>query len=182
MPARRIRTVFTGVPGTPWYSNHYFDTAVAVSAQDAMDAVVAFWNTVDVGMVANVAWTTEADVPLFTNPDTIAGWEVASPGNGNGTAALADALPWSNQMLVRWITGAVYNNRRVLGHTYVPGYTESSSSGGNPTVTALNVVDGAAEALVEAGLVIPSRVANVFYPAISAQMSSKWAVLRSRRD
>lgn len=182
MPARRIRTVFNGVPGTPWYSNMFFDTDVAVSAQDAMDAVVAFWNTVDASMVSTVSWFTESEVPLFTNPGTIAGWETATSGSGNGVKTAGLALPWQTQALVRWQTGAVFNNRRVLGHTYIPGLSEDDNAGGLPTATLLNTVDAAAEAVVEAGLVIGSRVANVFYPTTGSQLSSQWSVLRSRRD
>ena len=42
----RVRTIFTGPAGSPWYSNLYFDAATG-TAQNAADAAAPFWGAVD---------------------------------------------------------------------------------------------------------------------------------------
>lgn len=181
MPAYRIRTVFSGVPGTPYLNNFYFDTGTVGDASSAAAAVYDFWNAVDGQMVNTIAWNIEDDVPLFTNPETIAGWESVAGGSGAGLLS-GDSLPWSTQLLVQWSTATVFNNRRIRGRTFVPGFSENQNSAGVPIISLRDAVETAADALAGTGLVIASRAANTFVPVTSAQVWSQWAVLRSRRD
>lgn len=181
MPAYRIRTVFTGVPGSPYLSNFYFDTGTVGDASAAAAAVYDFWNAVDSNMVNTMAWNIEDDVALFTNPETIAGWETVAGGNGAGLVS-GDSLPWSTQLLIQWSTAVVFNNRRIRGRTFVPGFVESQNSAGVPVLSLRDAVEDAADAMVGSGLVVASRASNTFVPITGAAVWSQWAVLRSRRD
>lgn len=181
MPAYRIRTVFTGVQGSPYLNNFFFDSATVGDASAAASAVYDFWNAVDQNMINTIAWQIDSQVPLFQNPETITGWETATVGNGAGIVS-GEPLPWSTQLLVQWGTNTVFNNRRVRGRTFVPGFVESQSTGGVPVISLRNAVDTAAEAMIGSGLVIASRASNTFVPVSSASVWSQWAVLRSRRD
>lgn len=181
MPAYRIRTVFTGVPGSPYLNNFYFDSGTVGDASAAASAVYDFWNAVDTNMVNTIAWNIEDDVPLFQNPETITGWETVAGGSGAGLAS-GDSLPWSTQLLVQWSTGVVFNNRRIRGRTFVPGFHENQNSAGVPIISLRDAVEAAADAMVGSGLSIASRASNSFVPVTSAQVWSQWAVLRSRRD
>lgn len=181
MPAWRIRTVFTGVPGTPWMSNMFFDTGTAGDASTAAGAVYDFWNAVDAYIDANVSWSVDNDVPLFTNPDTLAGWETVVGGSGAGLSS-AEMLPRASQVLVQWSTAAVFNNRRVRGRTFVPGLGEGANFDGSVLPALITAVDAAATDLAAAGLVIASRAMNSFVPVTSAAVWDQFAVLRSRRD
>lgn len=181
MPAYRIRTVFTGVPGAPYMSNFYFDAGVVGDASSAANATYTFWNAVDAYMTTACSWTIDNDVPLFTNPDTIAGWETVIGGSGAGSQS-DEAMPQSNQILVQWSTGVVFNNRRIRGRTFVPALTQQSNFAGAVLPTVATAIETAATALVGEGLTIASRAANTFNQVTAADVWTQFAVLRSRRD
>lgn len=181
MPAYRIRTVFTGVPGAPYMSNFYFDAAEVGDASAAAGATYGFWNAVDAFMTTACSWRIDNDVPLFTNPDTIAGWEFVTGGTGAGSQS-DEAMPQANQILVQWSTGVVFNNRRIRGRTFIPALTQQANFAGAVLPTTAAAIDTAATALSAQGLTIASRAANTFNLVTSADVWSQFAVLRSRRD
>lgn len=181
MPAYRIRTVFAGVPGAPYMSNFFFDTGSVGDATAAANATYTFWNTVDAYMATSCSWSIDNDVPLFTNPETIAGWESVVGGSGAG-AQSDEMMPQSNQILVQWSTGVVFNNRRIRGRTFIPALTQQANFAGAVLPTTATAIETAATALAAEGLVIASRVANTFNAVTAADVWSQFAVLRSRRD
>lgn len=181
MPAYRIRTVFTGVPGTPYISNFYFDAGTVGDASAAAAATYDFWNAVDANMTSACTWLVDNDVPLFTNPETIAGWETVSGGTGTGLKS-DEQMPRANQLLVQWSTGVVFNNRRVRGRTFIPALTQDANFNGAVLPAVQATTDAAATALIGAGLVVASRASNAFHSVNGADVWGQFAVLRSRRD
>ena len=180
----RVRTVFTGVQGSPWLSTMYFLEAGG-SAQQAVTAVGTFWSAVDNRMATNVAWTTEPGVEAIDvttgHPTSLTNTPPQS-GAGSGSAT---QLPIEAQALIRWSTGVFTNGRQIRGRTFVPGLTENDNDLGAPNATVLGVLDTAAAALIadaNSKLCVFSRV-NHTSPEITSESSAPyWAVLRSRRD
>lgn len=182
MPAYRVRTVFSGVAGVPWISNWYFDSSIVGSQTEAVDATAAAWGALDATMKSTVQWQTEAEVYLFSNPETLAGITTATPETGAG-AQTGDVLPLQTQGLITWSTNTIFNNRRVSGRTFVPAPAETyNEAAGTPSVTYQGILSGIGGALIAAGLVIPSRASNTFVPVVASAAATKWSVLRSRRD
>lgn len=184
---RRIRTVFTGVAGTPWYSNMYF-TWVNGTEQDALDAVAAFWGAVDARMTQNVSWGTEDDIAVIDDATgQITGIETGSGGSGTG-AQTSNALPFQTQGLLHLLTNSFLNGRQVRGRCFVPGMTETDNSvDGVMEAAGQTVLQTAADALITATstpgpLRVYARSQATSVVVESITVPTKWAVLRSRRD
>jgi len=193
----RVRTVFSGVQGSPWLSTFYFDDSGG-TAQQAATAAGDFWNAVDVQILGAVTWTTQADVSTF-DPITgiLSDVTITTPATGIGGGGV-EPLPFANQGLVRWRTGAFLHGRELRGRTFIPGVVEAANSNGQPLASWVTAVNAACAALVahpNAQLMVwqRPRPAKVGPPAVSARpgaawdaqsgsLSSSWAVLRSRRD
>lgn len=182
MAAFRVRTVFTGVAGSPWVSNLYWDESFAATAEDAHDATVDFWAALRSVITQAASYTVEAEVVRYLTPDTIVSFHAVTPVSNTCTAA-GDMLPSQNQGLISWASSQIHNNRRITGRTFIPGPVESSSSNmGRPEGAYMTALGNAVSAISGRGLVIPSRAANAFANVTVAQPRGYWAVLRSRRD
>ncbi len=189
MPAvmNRVRTLWTGVAGAPWYTNMYFtDTAVITDAQDAVNAVGTFWSALSGNIVNTVAYTVQGAVARIQTTDgQLVGAWACTPVTSAGTAAV-DQLPRQVQGLVRWETGTVVSGRFLRGRTFIPGLGETLNNPGgvpSPTLVALFGTAGAA-LIADTGneLLVWSRAHGVANPAVSATGWSQWANLRTRRD
>lgn len=200
MTILRIRTVFTGVAGAPWYSNLYFGPpADPTNAQQCVDAVGAFWATLATNLRLGVAFNVEGDVPAINEADgKITDQITVTPVTGGGTNA-GDPLPPYTQALIRLSTNAFVNGRRVRGRIFVPGQVESNNVSGNPAGAFVTGVAAAAQALInnlDTELVVwarpfegdplsvppkPARL-GTYAGAVTATMWTAWSVLRSRRD
>lgn len=182
MPAYRAQAELTGLAGSPWLSTFYFDSAFMATPGAAVATVANFFDALDPLMSNSVDWATLPEVVRYTTPDTITDFFATEQIFGGGERA-EDPLPTQTQGLIRWRTDTIVNNRRVLGHTYVPGATEVSSGiDGMPIPSYVTVLQNAADILVTSSLMIASRVGNVFAPVTSRDIWSNWAVLRGRRD
>lgn len=184
---RRVRTVFSGVAGTPWYSNFYF-TLVNGTVQDHLDLVGAFWGAVDARIIPDVTWETESDVAVIDDATgQLTGIETGTGPSGVGSQA-GIMLPASNQALVHWLTGSFLNGRQLRGRCFIPGLTETDNdAGGTLSATAQSVIQAAADALVTNSatpgpLRVFSKSGFTSATVSSADVPTKWAVLRSRRD
>lgn len=199
MALARIRTVFAGVPGTPWYSNMYFQNDGGTSiATSATTWVTAFWTAISPSMAPGITWTTDPEVPTFNQLDgKITKTDAVTPGTG--TASGADqALPYSNQALIRLLTNQFVNGRRVRGRIFVPGMREVDNTSGLPSPALRTVLGNAATALITSGTGTLAVWARPFNPdppdplkparlgsqhaVQTAQVWTQWSVLRSRRD
>lgn len=184
----RVRTVFSGMQGSPWLNTLFFNEAGG-TAQQAVTAVGTFWGAVDALIDSEVDWTTEPDVTLI---DAVSGSPTGivttTPVTGTGSA-VGDAVPAATQALVRWRTGAFPAGREVRGRTFVPALVEASNDNGKLLAASQTTIQTAAAALIaDANSVLvvwkrPNPPAIGSYANVIA--SSVWgdfAVLRSRRD
>lgn len=180
----RVRTVFTGVQGSPWLSTMMLDQ-LAGSAAQAVTAVGTFWGAVDALMGNTVNWTTQADVELV-NAATgqVTGITTTTPATGTGALA-GELAPLVSQGLVRWRTGVYVAGREVRGRTFIPGLHINSVDDGSVLAASVTTVNTAAAALIadaNSALEIWSRVLGVSHDVASGSMWSEFASLRSRRD
>lgn len=178
----RVRTVFTGVAGTPWYSNLYFgDTSLPA---DAHAAVVDFWALIGPYIHTSVDWTVESEVTVLS---ILTGQPTSQTSvgaiSGGGTAS-GQPLPWATQGLLRARTEAYANGRNVRGRIFIPGLTEDAQSQGRPEPAVGPLMVTAAEQLLltDATWVVWSRKNQIQPEVTSVDFWQEWAVLRSRRD
>lgn len=162
----------------------YFEQG-AGTAQDAADAVHAFWN----GIAGVVHQTYHFQVePLVYDIDPITekavGTTTTSTTGFVGTR-FTEPLPPSNQGLIRWHTGVFTGGRELIGKTYIPGACEDFSDSGVPSASYLTNLSTNAANLGSGGppaFVIWSRKHHVTGAAGLGSPWSQWAVLRSRRS
>lgn len=197
----RIRTVFTGVAGSPWYSNLYFDPAEGDAPVSTAQAVAAFWEDLEGDIANNVSWSIDPSVPTI-DPATgdTTDYTTVNVAGGQGTN-LGVLLPIATQGLITLRTSATIRNRRLIGRIFVPGLCASTSGpDGEFTGTFADRMTTAANTLrtassggnVEAlcvwsrpkgpSLEIPFQLPGSAHVVTGASGALKPAVLRSRRD
>lgn len=186
----RVRTVFTGMTGAPWLNTLWFDASES-TAQEAADAAIAFWQSVDAVMDSEVEWSTEPEVAqINSSTGGLAGIHDITPGTGTGGVS-GEALPLASQALIRFRTGEVVNGREVRGRVFVPALAESSNDNGQVASGTLTTLNNATTALLgdaNAVLVIwhrPPPDGSAFGSKHTVVAGSAWrefAVMRSRRD
>lgn len=182
----RVRTVFTGVAGTPWYSNMYFDNGVG-EAGLYVEFVLDFWTTVANSIYSSVDFVVEDAVVIIEDTTgEIVGAGTGEGGGGSGQSGM-DPVPYATQLQINWLTGVYLGGRQLRGKTYVPGLTESSYTLGLVSAGARTIVQGAADELIGSGgangafrVYSPTRGTSAVID--SATIPNKPAVLRSRRD
>jgi hypothetical protein len=180
----RVRTAINGGPGGAELSTMFFD-ASSGSAQDAADAVRAFWNDVKNYMHTSYVCTVEAAVYTI---DSTTGLATGITGTSTTTVTGADnsdPLPPATQGLARWHTGVFIAGRELTGKTFLPGVTEFYSTTGVPSGAYITAINLAISNLQSSGPItfgIYSRTHHQFDQATSGSVWGQWAVLRSRRS
>lgn len=183
----RVRTVWAGVAGTPYYSNHYFgDDTVPATAQDAVNAVDAFWFGLSGNISNDLTWTVEGTVARIEATDgSLVGQYAVTPETGVGGSS-GQMLPLATQGIVRWLTDTVIAGRMLRGRTFVPGLVEDVNDADGKPVSALpTLLTTVGQALInDTGntLQVWSRTHGNFAEVETAQGWNQWATLRSRRD
>lgn len=163
----------------------FFDQAAGLTAQDAADAVRAFWLTCADNMADDYTAQVELaveDIDYTTGKPV--GVTAVTASLVTGTQS-ADPLPWATQALVSWRTGTFVSGREIRGRTFIPGMVETLSSNGVPAGSIFTSINGAASTLAsdtDSSLAIFSRKKHAVGIVTSGSMWTKWAVLRSRRD
>lgn len=180
----RIKTVFTGVAGSPYYNTLYFLASAGTASQAAVD-VAGFWGAVD-GFIKNtLTWDLDTDVEVIDSTSgNIVNVQSVSPASGTGGDA-GDMLPPATQALIRWRTGMFVGGREIRGKTFVPAITETQSTAGQPSSALITALENSAAGLVgspNAQLVVYSRKNSTYAPVTSGSAWGQFAVLRSRRD
>jgi hypothetical protein len=138
----RVRVAWTG-PSSPLLSTHYLSPATedASSALAAHIAVATLWNSVRAVISDAFTYTVQQQVDQLDLLGNLTGsFTVSNVASAIGQDA-GDDLPYQNQGMIRWETGTFLDGRRLRGRTFIPGPTESASTGGAPTsayLTALN--------------------------------------------
>lgn len=196
----RVRTVFTGVAGSPWYSNlHWAADEDEPEAVACSNRTRAFWS----GLAGLMGTAVQGDVEsAVTRIDIVTGDVVSVedvPQTPFAGSQSTDLLPLATQGLITLRTGAYRFGRPIVGKIFVPGFTEVSNTAGNVETSALATLNQSAAGLLTGEpatgrLAVYSRPRGriegaviVTVPGASSNVSSasaaaKWSVLRSRRD
>lgn len=187
MDMQRVRTVWTGVAGAPYYTNLYFnDTTGASGAQDAVTAVDTFWTAISGNIEQNCDYVIEPFVAVIGSTEGALVDGHTTTGETGGGTYVGEMLPRQVQGLVRWDTGVIVGGRYLRGRTFIPCIGEPiNTTGGVPTTAFATLVNTAAAALIaDTGneLVIWSRTHGVAHPATLGTFQPQWATLNSRRD
>jgi len=198
MALMKVVTRFTGAQGSPWLNVMHFDGTAPFTAQDAADAVAAFWGSADALMDTSVSWTVDPTVVEFDEADgTPTAFHTVS--GGSGTGAVSDiSLPYAAQGLVRLFTSSVVNGHQVRGRIFIPGLTRNNLGEGvlnSAAITALNAAAATLIADVDASFRIWARPVTAeqatpnrperdgsSHVVDAASTSSQFAVLTGRRD
>lgn len=192
----RVRTVATGVAGSPFYTNLYFAGATESAAVEATQRVTAFWTALRNTTIATLSMRVEPEVAVINPLDGETSAYVIGGGATITGNSVQPALPYFTQGLIRLTTAGVVGGRRVQGRIFIPGlYQGAQDADGTPSAGFLAGLSAGAGALTAAGpsqLVVWSRpVARINPPlvragtqhnVIGATARDKFAVLRSRRD
>jgi hypothetical protein len=170
--------------------NWYYDDTTT-EAQDAVDAVVAFWTAIADRIATGITISVSGEVEVV-NPSTglITGVDSATGANisgSEGTEPLSPAL----QGLVRWRTGVYVTAgdppraREIRGRTFIPGPTTGQSLNGVPESDYRTDIAAAAAAYASSGpnaSLVYSRTHDQAEPITASSVWDQWAILRSRRD
>lgn len=117
----RVRTVLTGVAGSPWYSNLHFQPPPEHGIASLTTLVRNFW--VGIGGVIGTPIKAQVDPDIIvmdeatgqttdvvTSPTAVVNFEQPGPLGPN-----------ASQGLIRINTGQYRNGRKVIGHMFIPG-------------------------------------------------------------
>lgn len=180
----RIRTVFTGVAGTPWYSNQYWALGSG-GAQPQIDDTVTFWEDMAVMIKSTITATVEGTCAVI---ESTTGETVGVSSNDDGAVTFTgsgDLLPLATQGLITLRTGTYVGGREIRGKIYVPGLTEEYTTSGIINATGVGLMQAAAEGLLDESSEawhVYSPTKNTSAEVVSVAAAGKPAVLRSRRD
>lgn len=181
----RVRTVMTGVVGTPWYNNLNFFGDTEAQAESAVARVEDFWQTLSEAICTPITGVIEPEVSIFDagTGQTTGVW--ATNGGSFAGIATGEMLPPVVQGLIRLRTGFYINGRALTGKVFVPGLAEVYSEDGVLSNAGQTILNGAAGLLLTEGtseLRVYSRTNGASVAVDSAQAWNQFAVLRSRRD
>lgn len=193
----RVETVITGPGGPPWLSVFHFEGNDVDSDQaDSMTGLAdQFWNTLTADWQTSVSYVVQSAVKVFSIATGVLLRTVSGAGgSGTGITSGVDQLPPVCQAMIRWNTSAVVNGRQLTGRTFLPGLNTSSLGASGQPAGQLVTTDAPAmiNALITDSLATPFIIwhrptialpsSGVDAAVNSGQLSSKFAVLRSRRD
>ena len=181
---RRVRVVWTGVAGSPAYSNFYFLNSEG-DAQGYITPVGAFIASCVQYVHSSVTATVQPEVPLIDSvtgdiTGTLLGTSVIHQG-----ARTDEIIPPINNLLVRWNTQQFNGGRRIKGRMFVPYPTQLLNADGKVETSSRNGLLAAAQTFVNATgpeFVIWSRTTGAVAPVTQASVWDQFAALRSRRD
>lgn len=183
----RVRTVFTGVQGTPWYSNFYFGGNTEGEAAAASVATDAFWGRLAPNMCTPLVWEVEQDVPTINaTTDEITENFVVAP-QGGAAVNSNPAMPLAAQALLRWRTGDYVAGRELRGRTSIPYLANAYVTDGRPSAILLSSLTAAATSLLSesagaGGFAVYSRTHHQWSLVNAGTPWTEFSVMRSRRD
>jgi hypothetical protein len=184
---RRVRTVFTGVAGTPWYSNMYFATSGGTAA-DSVANVDAFWTTLAAQINTAVTGTVEGDVAIIesttgeiTSVESVTDGTIDFTGSGN-------VLPPANQGMINLNTNTYAGGRQIRGKLYIPGLVVGAQNSDGTVAAAyygawVSVAGALKTSASTTGVWVVYSPTHHMHAAIeSVTPKTTFAVMRSRRD
>ena len=179
----RAQTVLTGVAGSSYYSNLFWD--LSHSDEQVVALTAEFWEIIDQFMVNEVTWQVSGVVQVIDDvTGSVVGAAVTDAVSGTGEAS-GEMLPAATQALVKWRTGVYTAGREIRGRTFLPALDQFMNVEGilDPIVRA-QLSDELATWLggLAATPLIWSRTHGESWPVGAAEVWEQFAVLRSRRD
>lgn len=188
-PIRRVRSIVTGVAGSPYYVTGYFTADTGTATQ-----CITAWHTFITGVASGPA----GGFPVGSSVRTDAEVQVVDPVTGNVVAteiggtilstgsSASPLLPKANQFLIRWRTGNFVGGREVRGKTFLPLPSETASTdAGLVEAATLVALSGRAGQLIsnaDTVFVVWSRKNGLWWAASNGSCWEQFAILRSRRD
>lgn len=199
MAIGRIRAIWTGVAGSPLYTNFYFRNQ---ATQTSADAVIGFFTDMAPKIATDYEVNVEGEAPIFDETDgSLIAVENVTGGLVGGSST-GQQLGRATQGLLQLFTEGIVGNRRVRGRMYVAGPTETDNAGaGQPQVGYQDLLNAAYQDNLQDVLVrdtnahvIWSRPIPADDPAgrdpragsahtvTASSVWGEWGVQRSRRD
>lgn len=181
----QVKTQITGGSGAAQLSTMFFDQPAGATAQDAANAVRAFWDGVKTKVSNLYSFQVELaveDIDIATGKPV--GLTAVTAAVVTGTIATG-VNPWQTQGLIQWRSGVFLGGRELRGRTFIPGTLIADEGTGVPTASYITTLNTAASTLASdpnSSLAIYSRKKRAIGVVTSGQAWNKWAVLRSRRD
>lgn len=185
----RVRTIGTGVAGTPWYINQYFDGDLA-GAPSAANAVHGFFDGLKGSIYQAVSFQVQADV-VEVDPATGKSTDAVSVTVSAVQATnTSNMVPAANNMLLRLGTAGFTRGRRIEGKLYIPGLVVPNlQADGTLTASAVTSFANQAKAAflpaspgAQPALVVWSRVGKNTHPVTAITTWNEMAILKSRRQ
>nr|CRY97364.1 hypothetical protein [uncultured prokaryote] len=187
MVMMRVRTIFSGVPGTPFYSNLYFNESGLAAPQPVIDAVAAFWSAAMAGTSEDLSWNVNPEVLVIDETDGSITGVLNGEGSSDDGNSSAELAPAATQGLVQYKSDTYLNSRRLQGRIFIPGIMEAMGAG-VPTEVSRTRWRGAALGLLTAAdtagtpWVVYSRANGTLAEVTAVDAWTQYAVQRSRRD
>lgn len=182
----RVKTLFTGESGAPYYNQTYWAESVFYDAAGATSAIHDFWDDMK-GLLTSsltISWPDPVDL-VDIDTGAITGTTTSSPSSVVGTNS-APVLPFSTQGLAVFLTGQYVAGRQLIGRMNIPGLCTDSLSSGQFQESNRGDTASRIEALSASGLektmLVYSPTHHVVAPITASRVNIKFAVLRSRRD
>jgi hypothetical protein len=187
----RIDAVYTGLPGLPGVSGFYFAGDTATQADLAVENVKSFFTE----YISNAS----SPLSVVVQPQAV-GVNAATgdvfdffvvDGQTLTAAGVEEPVTSASQINIRYVTGGVVNNRRVIGRALVPGLRAAFTSDGGLAIAATAAFTTLAETTLGDSVgrgqhVVWSRPTETrvgtMHDVTSYSCQAKFAVLRSRRD
>lgn len=183
--------VWTGVAGTPYYSNFYWVESGATAASNAWQATAA-WADYQSGAVINeLTLTVQSEIAQIDPVDgEITAFFTETEGTFIGQD-LSEPLPFQVQMRTRLLTAGIVGGRRVTGSCFTAGVPESYNTTGVGPAEANriaiesgfvdNLVDATGASLCVWSKPVDGGRAGSTHEVVGAATSPIWSQLRSRR-
>lgn len=182
----RFRGVFSGVAGTPWYTNFYTTADTPTAVQDFCDEVAGLYGGYQSRLANGLVLTWDAFAAhIDVGAGDIVGLTPIDPPDPILFSNNLQMLPRASQVCVSTHTGQYAGGREVKGRFNIPGFCEDANNqAGRPEPVTIADAQGVWGALVTAdvGWCVYGRKAGVAAEVTSVSVKNDWAVLRSRRD
>jgi len=182
----RVSINSSAVAGGPWlYTSYWTGNDSQGGADTARNAVVAFFNSFRAHQHTSVTNTLVTVVDQLALDGTLTGQYVVAASAQAGLVNTSTLLPPATQGLIHWRTGSFIGGRELRGKTFLPGMTEGENVQGVMDGTVNGLILGYANtlrAVANPALGVWSRKSAAISTVSAAQVPTKWAVLRSRKD
>jgi hypothetical protein len=195
----RLLATWQGFPGAPGYSRFSFEEITSSGQADLAGGYLRTFFNALAGMM-HTNWTITVN-SLVENFDLQTGKLTSQvvmanpPAPISGTGLATTPYTGGTGVLVQWLTGVIFNGRRVRGRTFLVPLVGVGDTDGTINATNLATVRSAAQALADAtgpSLTVWSKIYNPGPPPIqvggtnapvdTALVNDKTGILRSRRD